>query len=177
MKQSLYAIGIFMLIVSGHVSAQTTETSFITKSSIVNSPFVTGKSRTVDATMVSVTALERFRKDYKDARDVEWAEVPNGYRACFLQNAVPTAVDYTRKGKLYSVIRYGKNLLSPYLKMQLEETFDGLQVREVADVKMAEFATRAYVVVLEDRTTLKTVQIIEGEISVIHEVEKAATRK
>jgi hypothetical protein len=138
----------------------------------MNSPFVTVKASPVAATRVSVTALERFRKDYKDARDVEWVEIPNGYRAYFLQNAVPTAVDYTRTGKLYSEIRYGKNLLSSYLKMQLEDTFDGLQVREVAEVKMAEFATRAYIVVLEDRTTLKTVQIIEGEISVIHEVKK-----
>lgn len=172
MKQSFYAIGMFMLIVSGQVSAQTTETSFITRSSIMNSPFVTGKAAPAAAARVSVTALERFRKDYKDAKDVEWAEIPNGYRVYFLQDAVLTVVDYTRKGKLYSVIRYGKNLLSPYIKMKLEETFDGLQVREVAEVKMAEFATRAYVVVLEDRTTLKTVQVIEDEISVIHEAEK-----
>jgi hypothetical protein len=29
--------------------------------------------------------------------------------------------------------------------MKLEKTFDGLQIREVAEVKMADFATNAYV--------------------------------
>ena len=83
-----------------------------------------------------------------------------------------TAVDYSRRGKLYSVIRYGESLLSPYMKKKLEETFDGLKIKEVAGVKMAEFVTTAYVVVLEDRTTLKTIQIIDDEIQVIHEVVK-----
>jgi hypothetical protein len=169
MKQSFYAIGMLMLIVYGQASAQTTETSFITKSSIINSPFASArKAMAVDK--VSVTALDRFRKDYKDAKDVEWIEVPNGYRAYFLQDAVLTAVDYTKKGKLYSVIRYGKDLLSPYIKRKLQETFDVMQIREVTEVKIADFATKAYVVVLEGRTSLKTVQIIEDEISVIHEV-------
>jgi hypothetical protein len=172
MKQSFYAIGILMLIVSAQASAQTTETSFITKSSVISSPFALGKAAAVAASKVSVTALERFQKDYKDAKNVEWAEVANGYRAYFMHDAVLTAVDYTRKGKLYSVIRYGKDLLSPYIKMKLEKTYDGLQIREVTEVKIADFSTLAYVVVLEDRTSLKTIQIIEDEISVIHEMAK-----
>jgi hypothetical protein len=172
MKQSFYAIGILMLIVSAQASAQTTETSFITKNSIIGSPFVTAKAEAVAVSKVSVNALERFQKDYKDAKNVEWAEVANGYRAYFTRDAVLTAVDYTKKGKLYSVIRYGKDLLSPYIKAKLEKTFDGLQIKEVTEVKIADFATMAYVVVLEDRTSLKTVQIIEDEIDVIHEMAK-----
>jgi len=172
MKQSFYAIGMLMLIVSGQVSAQTSKTFFITRGSVLSSPFVSGNAAPVSVAKVANTALERFRKDYKDVKNVEWTEIPNGYRACFLQDAVLTAVDYTKKGKLYSEIRYGRELLTPYIKMKLEKTFDGLQIREVTKVKIADFATMAYVVVLEDRTSLKTVQIIEDEISVIHEIEK-----
>ena len=172
MKKSFFAVSVFMLFMSGQMSAQTTETSFITNTSIMNSPFVSGKTASIAATKVAAPALERFRKDYKDAVDVEWVEIPNGYRVYFLQDAVLTAVDYSRRGKLYSVIRYGESLLSPYMKKKLEETFDGLKIKEVAGVKMAEFVTTAYVVVLEDRTTLKTIQIIDDEIQVIHEVVK-----
>jgi hypothetical protein len=172
MKQSFYAIGMFMLIVSGQASAQTSETSFITRGSVLSSPFVTAKAAPVADAKVSVTALEKFRKDYKDAKNVEWVEVPTGYRAYFLNDAVLTAVDYTKKGKLYSVIRYGKELLPPYIKMKLEQTYDGPQIREVTEVKIADFASKAYVVVLEDRTSLRTIQIIDDEISVIHEIQK-----
>jgi len=172
MKQLFYAIGILMLIASGQVSAQTSETSFITRSSVLSNPFVSGKDAPVAAAKVSITALERFRKDYGDVKNVEWAELPNGYRAHFLQNAVLTAVDYTKKGKLYSVIRFGNDLLSPYCKLKLEEAFEGLHIKEVTEVKIADFAAKANVVVLEDKRSLKTVLIIEDEISVIHEVEK-----
>jgi hypothetical protein len=171
MKHSFYAIGMLMLIVCSQAQAQTSNTSF-TRTSVLSSPFVSGNAAPVAVAKVAMTALERFRKDYKDVKNVEWAETADGYRAFFLQDAVLTAVDYTKKGKLYSVIRYGTDLLTPYIKMKLEKTFDDLQVREAAEVKMAGFAGKAYVVVLEDRSSLKTLQIIDGEISVIHEVDK-----
>lgn len=171
MKQSFYAIGMLMLIVSGQASAQTSETSLL-RSSALSSSFLSGNAAPVAIAKISATALERFRKDYKNAKDVQWAEVPNGYRAYFLQDAVLTVVDYTKKGKLYSVIRYGEHLLSPYIKMKLEKTFDGLHIREVTEVKIADFATKAYVVLLDDKLSLKTVHIIEDEISVIYEIEK-----
>lgn len=172
MKQSLYAIGMIILIVSGQASAQTTAKLFNTKSAVINRPFVLGNSAPADAAGIAVIALERFRKDYKDAKDVEWAEVPNGYRAWFLQDAVLTAVDYSRKGKLISVIRYGDHLLSPDLKMKLEQTFDELQLREVAEVKMTGFATKVIMVVLEDKSSVKTVQIIDDDISVLNVMDK-----
>ena len=172
MKQSFYAIGMIMLIVTGQASAQKSATSFISRNSVLTSPFMAGKAAPVSGANVSASALERFSKDYKDVKDVEWVEVPNGYRVYFLQDAVLTAVDYTKKGKLYSVIRYGNHLLSPYIKMKLEKTFDGLQIRDAIEVKIADFAARAYVVLLDDKASLKTVQVVEDEISVIYEVEK-----
>jgi hypothetical protein len=171
MRHLFSAIGMFILIVCGQVSAQTTEQAFITKNAVITGPFLTSKAAAA-VVIVSATALERFHKDYKNAKDVEWVEVPNGFRAYFLQDAVLTAVDYTRTGKLFSVIRYGEHLLSPYMRMKLEEAFDGLQIREVAEVKMARFTTKGFVVVLEDKTSVKTVQLIEDEISVVSEMDK-----
>jgi hypothetical protein len=172
MKQVFYAIGMLMLIISGQANAQTTETSFITKSSIINSPFVTRTKTSIAVAKVSLSALDRFRKDYKDAKDVEWVEVQNGYRVYFLQDAVLTAVDYTKKGNLYSVIRYGKALLAADVRAKLEEMFEHMQIKEVTEIKIADFATKAYVIVLEDMKALRTVQIIEDEISVISEIQK-----
>ena len=174
MKQSFYAVGLLMLILSGQASAQTSETSFITRESVLVSPFLRDSKAIVPiaAAAMSSKIMDRFNKNFKEAKDVEWVGVPNGYRAYFLEDGVLTAVDYTKKGKLYSVIRYGKDLLSPYVEMKLEKTFGGLQIRDVAEVKIADFATKAYVVVVQDKTSLKTLQIIEDEISVIQEVEK-----
>lgn len=172
MKQSFYAIGIVILLARGEASAQTTETSFTTKSAPTTSTLVTGHAPAAGVEKISITALERFSKQYKDAKDAVWAEIPNGYRVSFLQDAVLTAVDYTKKGKLYSVIRYGKHLLTANMKSLLAIAFDDIQIREVAEVKLAEFSSPAYVVLLEDRMSLKTIQIIDDEMSVIQEVNK-----
>jgi hypothetical protein len=172
MKQVFYAIGMLMFIISGQANAQTTETAFMTKGSIINSPFVTGTKTSIAVAKVSLSALDRFKKDYKDAKDVEWVELQDGYRAYFSQDAVLTAVDYTRKGKLYSVIRYGKNLLAADVRAKLDEMFEHMQIKEVTEVKIADFATKAYVIVLEDKKSLKTVQVIEDDISVLSEIEK-----
>jgi hypothetical protein len=171
MKQVFYAIGMLMLIIS-QASAQTAETAFMTRSSIINSPFISGTKSAGVAAKVSLTAMDRFKKDFKDAKDVEWVDVANGYRAYFFQDAVLTAVDYTKKGKLYSEIRFGKELLAAGMKAALDEKFDHMNIREVTEVKIADFATKAYVVVLENRVKLMTVQIIEDEITVLHEAEK-----
>jgi hypothetical protein len=172
MKQVFYAIGMLMLIISGQANAQTTETALINRSSIVSSPFVAGTKTSIEVAKVSLSALDRFKKDYKDAKDVEWVELHNGYRAYFSQDAVLTAVDYTKKGKLYSVIRYGKNLLAADVRAKLNEMFDQMHIKEVTEVKIADFATKAYVIVLEDKKSLKTVQIIEDDISLLSEIEK-----
>jgi hypothetical protein len=172
MKQVFYAIGILMFIISGQASAQTSETAFMTRSSIINSPFVGGKATGVAVARVSLNALERFKKDYKDAKDVEWAEVANGYRAYFMKDAVLTAVDYTKKGRLFSVIRFGRELLSGELKTKITGTFEGMEIKEVTEVKIADFASKAYVVLLDGKTSLKTIQIIDDDIMVLHEEDK-----
>ena len=175
MKQSFYAIGMLLLFASNQATAQNSETAFLTRSSIFNSPLLKGsvvKAGPSALVEVSVTATEAFRKAFKDVKDVEWVEIANGYRAYFSQNEIITAVDYTKKGKLYSIIRYGRNLLTSDMKVMIERAFDAPQIREVSEVKIADYATKVYIIILEDKASMKTVQIIEDEMEVIQDIRK-----
>jgi hypothetical protein len=174
MRQSFYAIGMLMLFVSFKANAQTNETSFITRSSIANSPLLSKLSvvNGTAAVKVSMTAEQRFAKDFKDAKDVEWVIVDKGYRAFFMQDAILTAVDYTLKGKLYSVIRYGKGVVPGDVVALINKSFDGAVIIEASEVKIANFSEKVYVVVLEDKTSMKSVQVMEGQIEVINEMAK-----
>jgi hypothetical protein len=58
------------------------------------------------------------------------------------------------------------------MKKMLERRFVDLQVREVSEVRIADFATRVYVIVLEDNVSVKTVQILDDEVKVIQEMRK-----
>jgi hypothetical protein len=166
MKQSFYAIGILMLFASSQTFAQKNETAFLTRSSIMNSPLLVKESFSapVAEVIVSTLAVERFRKDFKDVKNVEWVEISKGYRAYFQENSILTAVDYTKKGKLYSIIRYGKNLMTKEMKIMIEEAFEAPEIIEVSEVKIADYATSVYIIVLEDRKSMKTVQIIDDEM-------------
>ena len=175
MKQSFYAIGMLILIASGQTFAQNSETAFLTRSSIFNSPLLKGtdiKAGPAARVEVSVTATEAFRRAFKDVKNVEWVEISNGYRAYFSQNEILTAVDYSKKGKLYSIISYGRNLLTKDMKVMIERAFDAPEIREVSEVKIADYATRVYIVILEDKASMKTVQIIDDEMEVIQEIRK-----
>ena len=170
MRQPFYAFGIAMLIFSSQATAQKNETALLIKSSILD---VAGPENASSVMAdISMVAVERFKRDFRDAKDVEWKVIGNGYRAYFQQKDLLTAVDYDNKGKLYSMIRYGKSLLTKDIKKMLEKKFDDVQVREVSEVKIADFPTRVYVIVMEDNVSVKTVQILEDEVKVIQEMRK-----
>jgi hypothetical protein len=170
MKRTFCAFGIAMLIITGQAIAQKNETALLTKGATLN----VAPPENVSPVMpdISVTAVESFKTNFPDAKEVEWKVISKGYRAYFEQNAVLTAVDYDKKGKLYSVIRYGKSLLTKDMKKMLERRFVDVQVREVSEVRIADFATRVYVIVLEDNVSVKTVQILDDEVKVIQEMRK-----
>jgi hypothetical protein len=171
MNKSFYAFGMLMLITFSQAVAQKNETALITKSSIFNSKI--GADGVVATNIdVSALAIEKFRKDFRDAKDVEWKEIKDGYRAYFIQGDILTAVDYNRKGKLFSTIRYGKKLLTGDMMEMLESRFTDPQLREVSEVKIADFATKVYIIVLEDDISMKTVQVMEDEVKVISELRK-----
>ena len=172
MKQSFYAIGMLLLFVSNQATAQNNETSFLTKSSIFNSPYLKEAGVAKAVVDVSATATANFKKEFKDVKNVEWVELEKGYRAYFQQNSILTAVDYTKKGKLYSIIRYGKNLMNQDLKNKVETAFDAPEIIEVSEVKIADYAAKAYIIVLEDKESMKTVQIIGDDMEVLHEVSR-----
>jgi hypothetical protein len=170
MKQSLYALGI-MLAICPIASAQKSETAFLTPGSIATSSFYS-KDKVAKEKTYSLVAEENFRKDFKDATNIQWTAKENGYRVFFVQHNITTAVDYNKKGNVYSIIRYGRKLLTNELSKLISDSFAGAEIREVSEVKIASYSSKAYVIVLEDKTSLKTIQVIDGDISVLHEQEK-----
>lgn len=167
MKQTIYAIGMLLLFVSVQVNAQKSETALLTSGAILS-----GIGSGVSNVNISAAALEKFSKDFSGAMNVEWVPVKEGFRAYFTADNITTAVDYTNKGKLYSVIRYGKALLTPEMARTLERRFNNPQIREVSEVKIADFAGKVYIFVFEDNVSMKTVQLMDGDLKVIQEIRK-----
>jgi hypothetical protein len=167
MKKSFYASGIATLI-AFQAEAQTSETALLA-SYPSHRDHLYVLPNDLKAKDFPAVVEQNLRNDFKNISNIEWVETPGGYRIYFTQDAFLSAADYTRKGKIYSTIRYGEKLLSARQKSQINFTFDDPQIRQVSEVKMASSPTRVYVVIVEDENSVKTVQLIEGDIQVINE--------
>jgi hypothetical protein len=170
MTKSFYAIGMFVLT-TFNVSAQNAEPAIVAKSLLLSNPFFSLRDE-VKVKAFSTPAEDRFRKDYGNVNDAEWVETPEGYRVYFTKDEVITAVDYRFNGKVFSVIRYGKNLLGDKLAAMVNKRFDVTVIKEVSEVRISGYNTSVYIVVLEDKTSVKTLQIMENEIKVLQEQRK-----
>jgi hypothetical protein len=168
MKRSLYAIGIATLVTFQAIG-QTSETAQLTKLSGANHKYVLPHDAAANDFAAPAGIEQQFRSDFNNITEVQWMETADGYRVHFMKDAFLTAVDYTRKGKLYSTIRYGDNLLSKGQRNQLVYNLDDANIRQVCEVKMAGSATKVFVVIVEDRNSVKTVQIIDGDMTVLQE--------
>jgi hypothetical protein len=168
MKRSFYAIGIAMLVAFQAIG-QTSETAKLSTLPIDNHKYVVPNDIAVNDFAAPAGIEQQFRADFSNITDVQWMETANGYRVHFMKDAFLTAVDYTKKGKLYSTIRYGDDLLSKSQKNQLVLNLDEANIRQVCEVKMAGTATRVYVVIVEDRNSVKTVQMLDGDITVLQQ--------
>lgn len=168
MKQTIYAIGMLIFIAVSQATAQKSETALLTQSSLLSSHMGASAAKVE----VSATTLKSFKKEFGKASDADWVLVENGYRAYFRQDDILTAVDYNRKGKLYSIIRYGKKLITGDIEKMLSEKFPRSSVKEVSEVKIADFATKVYIIVIEDELSMKTVQVMEDEVKVISDIQR-----
>lgn len=166
MKQTFYAIGILMFIAVSQATAQKNETALLTQGSLLGSQ-VTASAAKVE---VSGSTLKNFKKEFSEASDADWVAIKDGFRAYFRQDDILTAVDYNKRGKLYSVIRYGKALITADIEKMLAAKFPRAGVKEVSEVKIADFATRVYIIVLQDEAAIKTVQVMDDEVKVISEI-------
>ena len=54
----------------------------------------------------------------------------------------------------------------------IERAFDKPVIIEASEVKIADYSTRVYIVVLQDKVSMKTVQVIDDEVEIIHEMSK-----
>jgi hypothetical protein len=170
MKKSFYAIGIIILFVCTQAIAQKSETALLAKVPVENNPLL---NPTTEAKVKSYSlAEEGFNKEFKNVKNAEWVAKDDGYRVTFMKDGILTAVDYTKKGSMYSIIRYGKALMTKDIRTLINNSFDNPSVIEVSEVKIANYGGKVYIILLEDKTSLKTVQVMDYEVKVIHEESK-----
>ena len=117
-------------------------------------------------------ALKDFTKTYKNAGDARWFVIKDGFLAEFKQNGIETKVFYDRKGRCTGSLRsFMEDKMPLDIRHLLKSHYYDFNIFLVQEVTVADKI--AYLVKIEDKTSIKTIRILDGEMTEIEAFEKS----
>ena len=120
---------------------------------------------------VNSRALKDFTKSFKDAENVSWSEMKDGFIAKFIDGGVETKAYYDQKGRWTATIRtYKENKLPKDIRKQVKSTYYDFTINQINEVTLGQIT--AYLVRIEDEDSFKTIRVIDGEMDVYEDYKK-----
>lgn len=111
-----------------------------------------------------------FRRAF-DIPGEKWSETADGYRAGFVNKYVRYMVDYDRNGNWIRTIKsYSGDSLSLVIAKSVMSAYLGYTVVFATEVEMAR--KRVYFVKIENKDSLKTIRISDGDMDVVESYRK-----
>lgn len=175
---SLYKLGIIPLItLCLSVNAQTTAFNANPNNSASKevafdntndneSPNYIGNSR------VSTKAVKNFSKAFKTTVNATWFETNDGFMAKFKKDDIETKVFYDTKGRWIGNVRnYQEKDLPKEIRHMVKSKYYDYNIFLVQEVTVGD--NMAYLVKIEDKTSLKTIRIVDGEMEEYEAFEKS----
>ena len=121
---------------------------------------------------IHTKAVKDFTKTYKTAGDARWFVIMDGFLAEFKQAGIKTKVYYDRKGRCTGSIRsYLEDQLPRDIRHIVKSQYYDYNIYFVQEVTVAEKIV--YLVKIEDKTSMKTIRVLDGEMTEIEAFEKS----
>ena len=115
--------------------------------------------------IVNERAKSNFNRDFRYARGEKWLEKEDGYRAKFDNSGINYMVDYDNKGNWVSTIKnYDELHIDSRIADAVRTTFLGYSIVHVTEIKKGKILV--YLVKIENKSLLKTIRMIDGEMDV-----------
>ena len=112
---------------------------------------------------VSTKAVKNFTKTFKNADNVGWFVIKDGFLAEFKQDEIKTKVYYDRKGRWIGNIRfYTEDKLPRDIRHLVKSHYYDFNIYYVQEVTVGN--ATVYLVKIEDKTSLKTIRVQDGEM-------------
>jgi hypothetical protein len=124
----------------------------------------------LSANKFTAKAEKSFNKDFAGASPI-WSESNDGYTATFTKNGIQSRVNYNKKGKWHSTIRYyGESELPQDVRHIVKSTYYDFSIFGVTEVSVEDKS--AYIVVLEDSRNFIRVKVLDGEMTTLETLAK-----
>jgi hypothetical protein len=110
-------------------------------------------------------------KRFNDPEKVNWFDMTDGLAARFVSNEVDTKAFYDRAGRWYATVRsYGEDKLPSDIRRIVKSSYYDYSIYLVDEVTVED--TTAFLVRIQDRDSIKTIRIINGEMDVFEKFMK-----
>jgi len=112
---------------------------------------------------VSAKALLAFKKMFANVNDVHWSIVENKYMAGFINEGRKTRILFDEKGKMvYSISEGTEKSLPADIRKSVKSIYYDYIITAIVEVHSLNIT--AWIVNLEDETSLVTVKVVDGEV-------------
>lgn len=120
---------------------------------------------------VNMKAIRNFEKSFKQAKNVNWYEVKDGFMVYFYQNEIKEVCGYDSKGRwMYSLVSYSEKKLPAPVWHRVKTVYYEYSIIWVNQIEINNKII--YVVHLENENTYKNVKVTDEDMDVMEEIEK-----
>jgi hypothetical protein len=121
---------------------------------------------------INIKAVQHFMTTYKNPSDVRWSQLKNGFRVHFISDDIQTRIFYNAKGSPESMIRYyHEDKLPLEIRHLVKSNYYDFSIFVVTEININRKI--AYLVKMVDKTSWKTIKVVDGEMEVIEEYSKS----
>jgi hypothetical protein len=132
---------------------------------------VSNASNSNNKIVIHPKAVKDLNRTFEATTDVVWCVIKSGFMAEFKKADIQYRVIYSNKGKRVATYRYYKEgLLNSDVRKLIKSTWYDAAITNVTEVNYA--GTIAYIVNIEDKTSIKLIKFVNNEMEVYQEIIK-----
>lgn len=120
-------------------------------------------SETANYPEISNMALQAFKNDFSNVSEVQWSIVENKYMARFTYKNRITRCLFDNKGQIvYSTSEGNEKSLPPDIRESVKSIYYDHQITFTTELHIMN--NTAWIINLENKTSLVTVKVVDGEV-------------
>jgi hypothetical protein len=122
-----------------------------------------------DKKLINPKAIRDFSRTFSNVTNEDWHIIRNGFIARFKLQDMQYRIVYNKKGsRLATFCYYNEQQLPADVRRLIKSTFYDFNIVQVTEVSVA--GKTAYLVNIQDKTSLKTIKVVNDEMEIMQDV-------
>jgi hypothetical protein len=121
--------------------------------------------------LIKIKALRDFNRTYKTVTNEDWYIIPDGFAATFKKESIRYRVIYNKRGSRVATFRYyQEGQLCSEVRHLIKSNWYDATINLITEVSFG--GKTAYLVSIEDITSIKTIKVVDNEMEICEEIIK-----